>query len=262
MSSTVENGVSVRSYYIRHRNVLAVQADLSPLFVDYYLHLNDIHLRPDPEADEMEKDLLAALLLYACSRPWNEQFAWTLNLAHPQVNLFAAADNDPGHLIGTIFKEGVRETRTSQFFAETVRKSEERQRSVVEFESRSVLRACEHFFQQSEQRPTRFFQFKDERYLMLSSQPDCDIDWLRKVDDTIAEAILETEDYSQLEERRYTWACGCSHDRLVQLTASATRGDPGEIFGEDNTLAVTCPRCGSRYRITREMVEAFRSGLG
>lgn len=260
MSSPVENGVLVRSYYIRHRNVLAVEAELSPLFVDYYLHLNDIHLRPDPVADGMEKDLLAALLLYAGSRPWNEQFAWTVNLADPRVNLFAAADNNPGHVIGTIFQEGVRETDTSQFFAESVRKNEERHRSVVEVGSGSILGACEHFFRQSEQRETRFFEFSDERYLMLSAQPDCDLDWLRHLEAGAAETVLESEDYSHLEERRYVWSCGCSHDRLVRLTAAATRHDPEEIFGADHTVAVTCPRCGRRYRITREMVDATRAG--
>jgi molecular chaperone Hsp33 len=260
MSRSVENGVSVRSSYIRHRNVLAIDAELSPLFVDYYLHLNDIHLRPDPEIDRMEKDLLAALLLYACSRPWNEQFAWTLNIADPSVNLFAAVDNDPGHVIGTVFQEGVRETERSQFFAESVRGNEERHRSVVEFDSVSILRACETLFMQSEQRHVRLFEFKEERYLMLGAQPDCEIDWLKQLRPDEAEEVLETEECSLLEERRYVWSCGCGHDRLVQLTAAATRSDPSEIFGEDHTVAVTCPRCGRRYRITREMVEAYRSG--
>jgi len=260
MAEDVPNGVAASTYYIRHRNALLVQAEMSPLFVDYYLHLNDLQQRPLREVDRMEKDLLAALVLYASSRPWNEQFAWTINLKSPRANLFAAVDNEEGQVVGTIFEEGVRETQTSQFFAESVRRNQERQRSVTEFDGSSILEACEHHFLQSEQRTARLFELPEEHFLLVAAQPDCDLEWLNTLSSDEAKQILESEECSPLEERRYVWSCGCSHDRLVQLTSAACQQDDSDLFDGNNTLAVTCPRCGSSYRITREMVEAFRAG--
>ena len=45
------NGAVVTADFVRHRNVLLLQADMGPLFVDYYLHLADNGIRHAPGQD-------------------------------------------------------------------------------------------------------------------------------------------------------------------------------------------------------------------
>ncbi|MEO0453631.1 MAG: disulfide bond chaperone [Verrucomicrobiota bacterium] len=257
MSDPDSASIQAHSHFIRHRNVLMVTAELSPLYVDYYLHLNDTGLRPEPQHDEMEKDLLAIILLYATSRPWNEQFAWTLNFQDPLVNLFAAADNEEGSIIGTLFEDGVKESPHSMFYSESVRGNQPRHRSVVEFATSDVLTACEQFFSQSEQRTTRLFSLPNEKYIMLAAQPDYDQDWLQSLKLSDMVSLRAQEECSPLENRTYQWKCVCSQDAILRLAAATNQDD--ELFGGEDSLAATCPRCGRKYRLTREMVEAYKA---
>ena len=45
MPEAVAEFTKVESIFIRHRNVLAVRANFTPIFTDYYLHLMDIGQR-------------------------------------------------------------------------------------------------------------------------------------------------------------------------------------------------------------------------
>jgi molecular chaperone Hsp33 len=35
------------------------------------------------------------------------------------------------------------------------------------------------------------------------------------------------------------------------------RQDPAQLFGDHEKIEIRCPRCGARYAITREALEAF-----
>ena len=98
--SDKETGLEVRSWFVRERNALFAQADFGPLYVDYYLHLADHGIQPEPEHDAMFKRALAGFVLHCVSRPWNEMTAWTINFQNPLVNLFLAGDNEDGTITG------------------------------------------------------------------------------------------------------------------------------------------------------------------
>ena len=83
-----EQGLEVRTYFVRDRNVLWAQADFSDLFVDFYLHLSDQKIKPNPENAAMFNRALAAFTLHCASQPRNVMTAWTMNFQKPLVNLF------------------------------------------------------------------------------------------------------------------------------------------------------------------------------
>jgi molecular chaperone Hsp33 len=255
-SSDVPSRLEVKSFFVRHRNALLTRAVFSELFVDYYLHLAEHQLRHKPEQDSMLKHALAAMLLHCASRPWNETIAWTLSFQDPKLNLFVTGDNQRGQIIGHLFDENVKDYGANRMFAETIRGREQARQSVVEFKGNDVFRAVESFYEQSEQRTARLFEGETEEFLMLSSQPDCDLDWLNGLKEDEVMLIGEREEISLLEKRAYLWRCGCSHERILDLLVPSMREDPESLFGDEDVVRVHCPRCGARHTITHEALEA------
>ncbi|MDZ4788362.1 MAG: Hsp33 family molecular chaperone HslO [Blastochloris sp.] len=257
LPSPPEISLQVRSYYIRERNALVTQAEFSDLFVDYYLHLADLHVQQDPEHDRIFKETLAALTLHCASKPWNETIAWTLSFQNPQLNIFVNGSNPLGTLIGRCFTENIRPSEKNLFFADIVRPNQLPHRSSIQFDGADGFKAVEAYYKQSEQRPAHFFEVADEEYLFVSAQPDCDVAWLESLTLEQAQNLEQNEVFSLLEMRNYRWECGCTHEKMMDILAPTMRSDAGALFGGDAALRMTCPRCGKRYAITRESMEAL-----
>lgn len=64
----VEEFVTVESIFVRGRNCLALRAKFSPLFTDYYLHLQQYGLRNEEIYDSLLKELMAYFTLYMVAR--------------------------------------------------------------------------------------------------------------------------------------------------------------------------------------------------
>ncbi len=251
------NGVEVRTYFVRQRNALVARAEFTPLYVDFHLHLAGINSWPDPVISDMFKETLAALTLHCASRPRNETVAWTIHFEEPLLNLFLSGNNGQHSVIGSIHTDNVKRGMENIYFADVVRGSEQPRRSIVNFDGNSPFRAVEQFYRQSEQRPAKFLRFEDEDIVMVSAQPDCDVEWLEALNETKIRELDRTESLSLLETRSYRWSCGCDEKRILQLLGPSMRKDPENLFEGEEVIRVGCPRCGARYAITRETLEAY-----
>lgn len=241
---------------------MIARADFSDLYVDYYLHQGQNGRQHTPEHDGMLKEALAALTLHCASRPWNEISAWTIHFQDPLINLFVTGNNQLGTVVGQIFTEDVKDTGQNLFLADVVRGKETARRSAVEFEGNQPFRSVERYYAQSEQRPARYFQLGPEDFVMVSAQPGCDIEWFAQLNDAEMRVVDEKEALSLLEQRYYRWECGCTESRMLAVLAPIMRADPEGLFGEESLIRMSCPRCGARYAITRETLEAYISGAG
>lgn len=255
--NTADAGHEVRTYFVRSRNVLLARASFSELFVDYYLHLADQGLHPERQHDAMFKRALAAFTLHCASRPWNELTAWTINFQQPLVNLFLTGDNSTGAVTGRVFADRVKELPENLFYADVVRGNQPKRRSTVTFEGADPIAAAEKFYTQSEQRLARYFQIAEEEFVMVTEHPDCDLAWLRGLTVDDVRALDTAETLALMERRIYRWHCGCNQERMMEVLAPTMRQDPEELFGDEPKLEMRCPRCGARYAITREGLEAF-----
>jgi molecular chaperone Hsp33 len=92
---------------------------------------------------------------------------------------------------------------------------------------------------------------------MVTAQPHCDMKWFEALDDAAIRRLDETEQLSLLEQRRYRWECGCDQERMLGVLGSLMRADPEGLFGGEESLRMSCPRCGARFVITRESLEAY-----
>lgn len=251
-----ENGANVDTSFVRYRNCLLAQATLSDLYVEHYLHLaaNKLHIEPDH--DRIFKSALAAFVLHCAARPRSETTAWTLNFQQPLINCFLVADNELGSVAGRVFTRNVKEADHNLFFSEVVVGARPVRRSAVHFEGSDPFRAVERFYEQSEQRPARYFHLAEETFAMLCAHPDYDRAWFAGIGAAVIANLEERETLAPIERRLYHWDCGCNQQRILDVLAPGMREDPEELFGAEEALDVECPRCAARYTITRETMEA------
>lgn len=257
---TAEPGLEVRTFFVRGRNALVARANLSDLYVDYYLHLGKHGVKPAEAHDALFKRALAGFVLHCASRPWNEMTAWTINVQDPRVNLFLTGDNETGAVVGRVFDENVKEFPENLFYSDVVRGRQPKRRSVVPFSGADPIAGMEMFYARSEQRPVRFFQLAEEEFALLCEHPDCDAAWFASVD---AEAVRKLEPdagpetVTLMEKRVYRWHCGCNQERMLEVLAPVMKNDPEGLFGEESVITIQCPRCAARHAVTREALEAY-----
>lgn len=259
-SDSADAGHEIRTYFVRNRNALVARGLFSEIYVDYFLHIGAQQLRVEPEHAEMFKRALAGFTLHLASRPWNEMIAWTIHFQEPMLNLFLTGDNETGAISGRIFAEDVKDMQGNLFYADTVVPGRPNRRSTVAFEGRDPLVAVGTFHAQSEQRPARFFQLGEEDFVMIAEHPDCDKAWFDALTTETARTLDKNETLALLERRVYRWHCGCNQQRMMDVLLPVMTRDPEELFGGGEKIEMRCPRCGARYIITREAMEAFASG--
>ena len=254
------SAVEVRTYFVRGRNALLARGDFGPLYIDYYLHLADQKLRYANDHDAMLKDALAAMTLHLASKPLDEVAAWTLNFHEPNVNLFVTGKSRPGSVTGRVFTEDVRDFGKNILISQATRPDHAPLQSMIEFNTHEIFPSVEQFYDQSEQRPTRLFRYDEEDIVMISAQPDCDLDWLAALTEEDVRALEGKETLSLLEQRNYIFHCGCSVERLYPIIAKLNEEDLAYLFQQDEAVSLQCPRCGVRYVTPRTHFLAWRDG--
>lgn len=249
--------LEVRTYFVRGRNALVARADFEPLYIDYYLHRADHGLHYTNEHDAMLKDAVAALTLHLASRPQDETCGWTMNFHDPRMNLFVTGSTRPARVAGRAFTEDVRDSGKNMLVSQTTHPGHDTRQSMVEFTGTEIFRCVEELYAQSEQRLARLFRHSEEDIVMITAQPDCDETWLAALTEDDVRALDQCETLSLLERRAYIWQCGCSVERLYPILSNLGRNGLRDAFGEDEIITVQCPRCGAKYRATKEQFEAW-----
>jgi len=254
-----DKGIEVRTYFVRGRNALVARAEFSELFAAMYLHRLDTGVPLNETEDQLMRDALASATLHAASRPRNEMMAWTVNFQNPLLNVFASGDNRLGTVVGNVLTGNVKEGGENLFYADVVDGTNPQRRSVVEFEGDDFLRAVEEFYQQSEQRMVRLFYVGEEDLVLISAQPDCDLEWLDGLNEEKIGTLDKDNELSLLEQRYYRFECGCNQRKMLAVLAPVMARDPEGLFEGEETIRIHCPRCGARHTVTREALEAYLS---
>ncbi len=249
-----EEFTTIESIFVRHRNALLLRGQFTSIYTDYYLHLMQHSVRPPAELDQMLKDALAMLTLHLVARPWAETTAWTANLRAPRINLFVTGGSFDEGVTGRIFTEDVREPDRNFFYAQTTTlESKEPRMSTLEVDGKDPIEWISQYYEQSEQRPARAFRLEDENFVLIAAQPDCDLEWLATLDEEAVAKILETEETTVLETRRFRFHCGCTIDKILPILGG-WRERLDDLFETADFVNVQCPRCAAKYRITRDMI--------
>lgn len=255
MDQDIPEYSTVESVYVRGRNCLLLRADFSPLFVDYYLHLQKHGLRNEQQEDFTLKQMLAFFTLHLTARPWQEYHAWTFNVRTPRLaNYFVSGSATDESVVGRAFRDNVREPERDMLYAQNIRQGKEPQTSVITLEGTRVEDWVECFYRQSEQRTARAFDLGNDQYALLTAQPDADHDWLSELTAQEVAAIADTEETKCLETRRFQFRCGCTIEKLLPVIRSLKKEFADEL-SEQGYIEASCPRCGAAYKVTADMVK-------
>ncbi len=250
---SVAEFTKVESIFVRHRNILMVRAQFTPIYTDYYLHLMEQKLRHKAELDQKLKDLMAMLTLHLVARPWAETIAWTVNLRAPRVNLFVTGSSTYENITGHLFTENVKEPDRNVLYSQTLVTNTDSRTSHVELETEDPLRWIEAYYEQSEQRPARAFKLDNENFVLLAAQPDADTEWLENLTKEDVAKITETEETKVLETRKFRFHCGCSVEKILPALRS-WKDRKDELFQGDPAIEASCPRCGAKHLVTPDML--------
>ena len=254
MSHFVAEYSTVHSIFVRQRNCLLLQADFSPIFVDFYLNLMQHGLHPRELEADVFKRLLAFFTLHLVSRPWQEHHAWTLNVKSPSLaNYFVAGSSLTEDVVGRIYTEDVRLPDTNILYAQNIAHNKEAQTSVILLGDGGPAAWVEEFYRQSEQRPARAFEQEGDHFALITAQPGADAAWLEGLTAQDVAHLAKQEELHELESRRFTFRCGCSAGRILPVVRAMHR-DFVDILAEQGYIEVSCPRCGANYHITPDML--------
>ena len=249
---TNDESVVIYNRFVRSRNVLLSELDYAPLFRVMEEHRQQHSIEIPEQLDPLFKDLLAAFTLHCASRPRNELMAWTIRYSDPVVSFFFGGDTQLGTVTGRYFDQFVKEAAQGEMHQELHRPNKPPHMSVVEFSGNDAQSAVHEFYEQSEQRPGKFFPLGDTRYALVSAHPDYDEGWFTHVTADVVRNLPDTETLSLIETRSYAWHCGCSYEKILEILVPIMKENPSAIFGDDDSANVNCPRCGANYRILRE----------
>jgi molecular chaperone Hsp33 len=148
----------------------------------------------------------------------------------------------------------VREPDRNFFYAQTTTVEDPKPRlSTLEIDGKDPIVWVSQYYEQSEQRPARAFRLEDENFALVAAQPDCDLEWLESLDTAAVEKILETEETTLLESRRFRFYCGCSVEKILPILGG-WKDRPEALFEGAEFINIQCPRCAAKYRITRDML--------
>lgn len=248
------NTVTIENNFIRQRNILITQADFTALFADVEAHCQKHHLTLSEEAQRMFHSALAIFAMHLSSHPRNEQISWTLNFQEPLLNIFLVGDTATGEVAGRVFTENVKVDRLNSFYQEIHRKGKEPRQSYVDFTGHDPFLMAERFYEQSEQRPAKFFQLDAGKFIMLGAHPDYDRDWFASLRQADLGQLLERETVVPLEKRPAFWFCGCHQEKIIEILAAAVSNDVPGFFDGDPTVTVNCPRCQAHYTISQDEI--------
>lgn len=249
----VEEYTTIESIFVRHRNCLMLRGKFTPIYTDYYLQLMQHAIQQPEELDWIFKELLAYFTLHLVARPWAERYAWTINLRAPRANFFVTGASLDESVVGRIFTENVREQKSSLLIAQTYIEQSEPRTSTITLQSTIPAEWIEDYYKQSEQRACRCIELEDEVYVMIVAQPDADLEWLMDLDPEKVKNIETNEETKLLETRKFKFHCGCTLERVLPALGS-WKDNLDELFGDQETIEITCPRCAAQYTVTRDMI--------
>jgi hypothetical protein len=174
-------------------------------------------------------------------------------------------DNKVGkidHLFDSYEKDSKNELSSGVYvgplFAQNLQNNKEPQTSVITLPGGPVEDWVQDFYRQSEQRQSRAFDLGEDKFALITAQPDADHDWLQELTEDDVRAISEVEQTKLLETRKFKFSCGCTVEKILPVVR-AMKHDFADLLSEQGFLEISCPRCGATYKVTPEQVQGQES---
>lgn len=243
--------VALRRHMIRGRHVVVSTGGFQDFFRAWEAHAKVWNHDLDGLSTVMIRQSLAVGVLHLSNRPRDDSFGLTIHVPHPPTNVFITGTGPESAVTGRAWTDAVKQHPTPRLYMQTHRPKHDPSLSVLEVNGLDILEFLEAYYLESEQRPARFFELEDDRFLQVLSLPGADPAYLESLNPETAEALL-AEPHELLEDRTFFFQCGCNPQRMLVALRGIFEKDPEDLFEGDPRVETQCPRCGRRWWITRE----------
>ena len=248
--SNDEGRAIVRRFMDDHHEAIFAHGEFKSLFEGWLEHTRLWKIEPDALASVMMRQALGGAALYASSRPRDETIAFTLNVRKPPLNLFFTADSGSCSVTGRAYTKDVKTAEASRLYVDSRRQFGKSFTSVIEVEGYDVLEILEQYCLKSDQASARFFELAESEFLMVASLPVDDDEWIQSL--TLEAAVDRLGKLRSLDEKDFWLHCGCDPEKMLSTVRRMFAGRADELFEADESVVVSCPRCGRNWTIARE----------
>jgi redox-regulated HSP33 family molecular chaperone len=237
---------------------------MSDYLIDYYHHRQRYAPQTLPEHDEKLKELIACFAIHLAARTARETHAWTVHVvSEVPYSLFVTGNTGEiddsgiahGFLVGHVLTEHIRHTDVSSIHAQYTSRGNTHT-SIVRCDSSDVPRMVEQFYAQSEQHPLKIsISQNSDTALGLVALPEYDEEWMAAAH---VERVAEGDgvELHPMRTVHFAFECDCSPAKLIPFFRTLSEAAISELYGDDNELLITCPRCGKEFGIPRSEFEA------
>jgi len=255
----MSKGLVAVTEYIPKREALLIKVDTSDYLIDYYLHRRQYAPDTDPTHDEKLKELITCFAIHLSARTATETHAWTVHLvADTPYSLFVTGNTGAiddsgiahGFIVANILTDHIRHTDVNSIHAQFTNRGNTFN-SHVQCDSNDIPRMVEQFYAQSEQYPLRIkISDNSDTAIGLVALPEFDEEWIQTVD---LDSLVTSSDVprSPMRTVHFAFSCDCSPDKLLPFFRSMSPEAVEELYGNDQELHITCPRCGKQFGVNR-----------
>lgn len=259
----MSTGLIAVTEYIPKKEALVVKVDSSDYLIDYYLHRKQYAPDTNPVHDEKLKELITCFAIHLSARTGQETHAWTVHLVgETPYSLFVTGNTGlldesgvaQGFIVGHILTDHIRHTDVNSIHAQFTSRGGSTFRSMVQCDSGDIPRMVEQFYAQSEQYPLRIkLSDNSDTAVGLVALPEFDEEWVRSVPIDEATASPEVERHF-LRTVHFKFACDCSPEKLLPFFRIMSSESLQDLYGSDDELQITCPRCGRQFGVHRSEI--------
>jgi len=156
-----------------------------------------------------------------------------------------------GFIVGHVLTEHIRHTDVNAIHAQVSHRGNTH-RSLVRCDTSDIPRMVEQFYDQSEQYPFRvLLSDTSDSAIGLVGLPESNETWIRAAN---LEEVSQSKELERSPMRtcEFEFACDCSPEKLIPFFQSLPQESLLELYGADDVLEISCPRCGKQFSIRRE----------
>lgn len=210
---------------------------------------------PSPAEERVLQSLLGACGLAAVSLAERESWGWSLALPGEEKSGYFVGVEPEGPLV---IRPKANPDGNAQAVVQRQRPNLPITQSYYAPKSADPLRVVEHYFDQVQQTATRLAQDDSGRIILATALPGGSLDSMNALDDKalVSELALLAERgaMQELGEVLLFYECRCDDEMILNMLTSLPAEQRKEVWGEERTLVIECPRCGRLYTIERKSV--------
>jgi len=240
-------------YHWEQPNLIVVTGEAEEIWKGYSAYRKRYGITDtEPEGAKMLQRLFAAAGLAAVSLPEPEWWGWSVTFPQNSTGLFCGIEPE-GMVCGRVL-----ESEPSRNLVVVQRKGKGSPMTQSHFSllSHDPVEAVERYFEAAEQTLIRIAVDNKGRGALLRPMPGGTFDDISGLsdDDLIARCFGLAADgaIKRLDEFLLFYECPCDLKQIRKMIMKLPERQLTELWGDLDSLEVSCPRCGRRYTLKRE----------